>query len=127
MAEKVHAEVQQSLVRELNLMMRHYFHQSVDEVINELHCQSTCFKYSTEPGEILKTIYQSGILYQRSDKIVSQLRDAVSRFVRGTYGRCSQCNAEIPQSVLMSTPTSDLCPECARTRYSSTLQESNFN
>lgn len=116
-AESVHTDVQRSLLQELNLVMRHYFHQSIDDIMDELRCQLHCIQSSSQPDVILKTIYQSGVLYQRSDKIVSQMRNAVARFVRGTYGLCSHCGGDIPVLQLMNTPTTDLCIACIEDRY----------
>ncbi len=119
MTEPVETDVQQSLLQELNLVTRYYFHQSIDDIMNELRCQSSCVQNTSHPDVILKTIYQSGVLYQRSDKIVSQIRNAVARYVRGTYGRCAQCGGEIPILQLMNTPTTDLCTGCIQIRYPS--------
>lgn len=121
MAEPLKTVVQQSLLQELNLVTRYYFHQSIDDIMNELRCQSSCVQNTSHPDVILKTIYQSGILYQRSDKIVSQIRNAVARYVRGTYGRCAQCGGEIPLAQLMNTPSSDLCTACIQNRCPSIL------
>lgn len=112
MAGYVPNDVQQSLMHELNLVMRHYFHQNIDEVMNELHCQSTYVENTTKPDIVLKTIHQSGILFQRSDKIISQIRNAIARYANGTYGWCSQCSGKIPQAQLRHTPTCDRCPDC---------------
>lgn len=127
MAGYKHNDVQQSLLQEVNLVTRHYFHQSIDEIMNDLHCRSNCVQNTTQPDAILKTIYHSGVLFQRSDKIVSQVRDAVARYVHGTYGRCENCGGEIPSSQLVDTPTCNLCPRCIRDRYSSVFVEGEMN
>jgi RNA polymerase-binding transcription factor DksA len=127
MAGFVHTDVQQSLLWELNLVMRHYFHQNIDEIMNELHCQSKCVENTTKPDVILKTIHHSGILYQRSDKIISQLRNAVARYANGTYGWCSQCGGEIPSTQLLHTPTSYLCPDCIQNRFASVYMRDNVH
>jgi RNA polymerase-binding transcription factor DksA len=118
MAVSVHPAVQQSLLEELNLVMRHYFHQSVDEVLIDLHCRIRQIQCVSDPDTMLRGIYNSGVLYQRSDKIVSQMRNALSRFVHGTFGRCSSCGEEIPHPSLETTPTCDLCPQCIEARHS---------
>ncbi len=126
-AKPVLEEVQYSLVHELNLVMQFYFHQSIDDIMDELRCQSHCIGNSSQPDAILKTIYHSGVLYQRSDKIVSQMRNAVARFVRGTYGLCLQCGGAIPQLQLLNTPTTDVCIDCIQERYSSIYLKSSVN
>ncbi len=126
-AKPVLEEVQYSLMHELNLVMQFYFHQSIDDIIDELRYQSHCIGNPSQPDAILKTIYHSGVLYQRSDKIVSQMRNAIARYVRGTYGLCIQCGENIPVLQLMNTPTTDLCADCIQDRYSSIYLKSSVN
>ncbi len=127
MALQIQNEVQQSLVQELNLVMRYYFHQTLDEILAELRFQSNYFTYTSNPESILKTIYQSGVLFQRSDKIVSQIRDAISRFVHGTYGVCKYCGGAIPSIELKENPTMDACNRCVQDRYLTVFKKELFH
>ncbi len=126
MAVQIHYQVQQSLLRELNLVTRFYFHQTVDDILTELRCQSNSFEHSSQPDSILKTIYHSGILYQRSDKIVSRLRNAIARYVHGSLGVCQFCGITIPPGQLMENPTSDACLKCVAEQYKMVYEKGFF-
>lgn len=104
--------VQRALLDELDLIMNYYFHQGVDDVMNDLYCQCSYIDNNPRPDIVLRTIHKSGVLYQRSDKPMQQIRDALLRYVQGTLGICRRCGNEIPGDILRDTPTTDLCPSC---------------
>jgi len=127
MAVQVQNEVKNSLLQELNLVTRYYFHQSVDDIMNDLHCQSKCVEYSSQADVILKTIHNSGVLFQRSDKIITQVRDAVARYVRGTYGVCVRCGNTISKTQLVEAPTRSMCNTCIGENYSVVYERGLFH
>lgn len=122
MVNQIDNNVKQSLLGELNLAMNYYFHQNIGDIINDLHCQSRSFSNADRVDAILRTIYQSGVLYQRSDKILVELRKAVARFVHGEYGSCLECAGEISPSQLTQAPTGELCENCIKKRYIQNVQ-----
>lgn len=122
MVNQIDNNVKQSLLAELNLAMNFYFHQNIGDIINDLHCQSRSFSNADRVDTILRTIYQSGVLFQRSDKILVQLRKAVARFVHGEYGYCPECGGEISPSQLTQAPTGELCENCIKKRYNQNYQ-----
>jgi|GEM_PF-1437606 len=126
MVHQIDNNVKQSLLAELNLAMRYYFHQNVADIMNDLQCQSRSFRNADRTDAILSTIYQSGILYQHSDKILVQLRNAVNRFVQGELGYCSACGGEISLIQLTQAPTGDLCENCINKRYAHNFQIAGF-
>lgn len=126
MVHQIDNSVQQSLLAELNLAMRYYFHQNVDDIMNDLHCQSRSFRNTNRPDAILRTIGQSGVLYQHSDKILVQIRNAVNRFVQGELGYCSECGGDISPSQLTQAPTGELCEKCIKKRYAHNVHRSGF-
>jgi RNA polymerase-binding transcription factor DksA len=125
MAGFVHDDVQRSLLGELNLVLKHYFHQNVNDIMNDLYCQSKNIDHTVDPDKVIRAIYRSGLLYQNSDKILSQIRNAVARFVHGEYGMCSKCGGEIASVQLMNAPTADLCSHCINERYTSVYIKAN--
>jgi DnaK suppressor protein len=56
------------------------------------------------------------LLDRMSDEEIFQLRridDALSRIVRGTYGRCVVCGSEIVRARLRVVPEADRCAACS--------------
>ncbi|WP_338467756.1 TraR/DksA family transcriptional regulator [Novosphingobium sp. ZN18A2] len=45
---------------------------------------------------------------------IADVRQALLRIERGTYGTCASCGAEIGEKRLEVLPTATLCIECAR-------------
>jgi hypothetical protein len=119
--------VQRALLDEIDLVMNYYFHQGVEDVMNDLHCQSSYLERSPRPDVILRRLHTSGVLFQRSDKPMKQIRNAVSRYVNGTLGICRQCGKKIPTEVLQSTPTAELCPTCLDERSSLLLKRTTVH
>jgi RNA polymerase-binding transcription factor DksA len=127
MVKQIDNNVKQSLLAEINLAMRYYFRQNISDIMNDLHCQSRSFSNTDRIDTILRTIYQSGVLYQHSDKILVQLRKAVNRFVQGELGYCPECGGEISVSQLTKAPTGELCENCIMKRYAYNLQRAGSN
>ena len=44
---------------------------------------------------------------------LSKVQDALARIQDGTYGKCSNCDQEIPMERLEAEATADMCLECA--------------
>lgn len=51
-----------------------------------------------------------------ADRAIAELSQALERVKDGTYGRCSDCEAEIPYERLKIRPLAKLCITCQR-RY----------
>jgi hypothetical protein len=48
----------------------------------------------------------------KSDQILVELRDALERIEKGTYGRCALCSRPIPEHILESSPATIFCGSC---------------
>ena len=48
----------------------------------------------------------------RSDPCLDELRTALDRLDRGTYGVCIACKRRIPLESLMANPAQRVCPGC---------------
>ena len=57
-------------------------------------------------------------LRQNAQQLLAQIRDALERFDRGTYGICDRCGAEIDPARIRALPYVSLCLRCQQ------LQES---
>ena len=51
-------------------------------------------------------------LRQNSEKLLAQVKEALARFERGTYGICQQCRQEIDPARLEALPYANLCLRC---------------
>jgi RNA polymerase-binding transcription factor DksA len=50
----------------------------------------------------------------KSDRSLIQLREALERIEKGTYGHCALCSQPIPNHVLENSPVAVLCGSCRR-------------
>ena len=51
-------------------------------------------------------------LRERGELKLGGLQQALSRIEEGTYGRCTECGAEIPRDRLQVFPETATCVEC---------------
>jgi DnaK suppressor protein len=51
-------------------------------------------------------------LMQMKSETLKKIDQAISRLEEGTYGRCEECDAEIPSPRLRALPFAALCREC---------------
>jgi len=53
-------------------------------------------------------------LLQNEEQVLAAIAAALERIDQGTYGRCEECDAEIPEARLRALPYARYCVECAR-------------
>jgi RNA polymerase-binding transcription factor DksA len=53
-------------------------------------------------------------LMENEDRILTEINDALDRIEEGTFGRCENCQKEIPRERLDALPYARYCVECAR-------------
>jgi DnaK suppressor protein len=51
-------------------------------------------------------------LRQNAEQLLVQVKEALARFERGTYGTCQQCRQEIDPARLKALPYANLCLRC---------------
>ncbi len=51
-------------------------------------------------------------LMQMKSETLKKIDEAISRLEEGTYGRCEECDAEIPAPRLKALPFAALCRDC---------------
>jgi DnaK suppressor protein len=51
-------------------------------------------------------------LRQNAEQLLAQVKEALARFDRGTYGICQQCREEIDPARLEALPYANLCLRC---------------
>jgi RNA polymerase-binding transcription factor DksA len=53
-------------------------------------------------------------LLQNEEQALEEISAALDRIQQGTFGRCEECQAEIPKARLQAVPYARYCVECAR-------------
>jgi RNA polymerase-binding transcription factor DksA len=53
-------------------------------------------------------------LMQNEEQLVGEIAAALDRINQGTFGRCEECQQEIPKPRLQAVPYTRYCVECAR-------------
>jgi RNA polymerase-binding transcription factor DksA len=53
-------------------------------------------------------------LLQNEEQVLEEISAALDRIDQGTFGRCEECQAEIPKARLQAVPYARYCVECAR-------------
>jgi RNA polymerase-binding protein DksA len=53
-------------------------------------------------------------LLQNEEQLVEEITAALERINQGNYGRCEECQGEIPKARLQAVPYARFCVDCAR-------------
>ena len=53
-------------------------------------------------------------LLQNQEQALDEIRDALGRMDRGTFGQCEECHQPVPKARLQALPYTRHCVECAR-------------
>jgi len=53
-------------------------------------------------------------LLQNEEQVLAAIAAALERIDQGTFGRCEECAAEIPEARLRALPYARYCVDCAR-------------
>lgn len=53
-------------------------------------------------------------LLQNEEQLLEEIAGALDRIRQGTFGRCEECQADIPKARLQALPYARYCVECAR-------------
>ena len=59
-------------------------------------------------------------LLQNEEQVLGEIGAALERINQGTFGRCEECDGEIPRVRLQAVPYTRFCVECARKQEQST-------
>lgn len=75
--------------------------------------------YDNHPAEIGTELFQAefnNALKVHEEHILKEIRDALERIDKGTYGKCAFCGEEIDIERLKAIPYADLCIDCEKNR-----------
>jgi RNA polymerase-binding transcription factor DksA len=109
--QRITDEIVCRLLMEFDKTLRLYYRENLGDVVAHLR---TLYDRQEErsAATILHVVHKSGILYEKDDAAVIWLRDAIQRFVEGTYGICSICGGIIQTGLLVEIPTANVCLDC---------------
>ena len=62
---------------------------------------------------------QNFMFASREGKYLNRIDEALERVKKGTYGKCLQCNGDIPKARLEAVPTATSCVACKTKEKSS--------
>ena len=110
---RVILRAEQTLLKELDARLQSQWHESLRDVITDLRIRWVDIKPDAKPDELISVIHSSRLLDFVTDKPLIEIRDAVNRITRGTFGFCVGCGNEIPAETLASKPTMTLCSASA--------------
>jgi YteA family regulatory protein len=71
--------------------------------------------YDNHPAELgteLFLVQMNSALKVHEENILQDIKDALDKINDGTYGKCLQCNSEIPEERLEVLPYAKLCIKC---------------
>lgn len=72
--------------------------------------------YDNHPAEMATELFQvelNSALKVHEEKILQEVKDAIGRIERGTYGTCAHCGTQIAAQRLEVLPYASLCARCA--------------
>lgn len=71
--------------------------------------------YDNHPAEMASELYQvemNTALLVHGENILQDVKDAIARIDKGTYGYCEACGGEIPAGRLEAIPYARMCMHC---------------
>ncbi len=104
--------VYRAVLHELDIRFQRYYHQSLNDIVQDLQLRNALPTFRATPEVLLSAIYHTGLLQMKSAQPVVEMRDLVARCVRGTLGTCLQCGREIADEELEKNPMRAFCSSC---------------
>lgn len=72
--------------------------------------------YDNHPAEMASELFQlelNSALMVHEENILQEIKDAIGRIDKGSYGKCAYCGTQIPAQRLEVMPYARLCVRCA--------------
>lgn len=103
-----------ALVREVDNTLRQTYRQSLKEVVQDLTLRNTFRSSHPNDAQILRTLYETGVLRMGDSAKTAELHAVLGRFARGTIDICAQCGGSIESRRLEGNVSVRLCTRCQR-------------
>ena len=105
--------VKLSLLKALDGTVQRYYHQRLEEIMNDLHLHNIDLKPDPSADEVFATVWKNRILDCSSAPAAVEMRGTLERLQNGTFGQCVRCGREIPAETLEPQPMTELCQLCS--------------
>lgn len=107
------SRVKLSLLKALDGTVQRYYHQRLEEIMNDLHLHNIDTKPDPSADEVFDTVWRNRILDCTSAPAAVEMRGTLERLQNGTFGTCVRCGREISVETLEQRPMTELCALCA--------------
>lgn len=101
-----------ALMREIDITVQRYGRQTIQEVVQDLVVRNILKSAHTSDDQVLRTIYQTGVLRMNAAPKMAELHSLLGRYTRGQLGLCADCGRRIPAPLLERSPSRTLCERC---------------
>ncbi len=108
--------IKQALLREVDQILWRDLHQSLAEVLNDLYIRRFTMRIDPLSDDVFRVMARAGVLDTLANPKALELRDALQRLERGTFGLCLHCGEELPVPLLEQEPTARYCPPCSEAK-----------
>lgn len=108
--------IKQAMLRELDNTLRQNYHQTLTEVLNELHIRNIFTPANPTPDNVFSIVLNNHLLTYKPAQSVTQMREALERLAQGDFGICARCGREIPARTLEKHPTATICSACTKAK-----------
>ena len=102
------------LLNQVDYTVWRYFRQTLAEIVNEVQIRKMIVSQNFSADEIFGLLKQEGILLRVPGQHANDLRDAIDRLLKGTYGLCQHCGQVIDESEVLNNPTARYCGKCPK-------------
>ncbi len=104
--------VKTALLKELDVTLQQYYHQRLNDVMNDFRIRYADIKPNSSPDEVFSLFLQSGVFKTMSAAPMVRMRESLERLRIGTFGSCALCGREISAKYLEQNPTTKHCASC---------------
>jgi RNA polymerase-binding transcription factor DksA len=104
--------IAKALLREIDITVQQYGRQTLQEVVQDLVVRNVLQSGHPSDDQVLRTIYQTGVLRMNAAPQMAELHSLLERYTRGQVGLCADCGRRIAASLLERFPRRAHCERC---------------
>ncbi len=111
-------QLERALLREVDRAFQRYYHQTLNDIVQDLTLRSIIRHPDPPPDTVLRAIHQTKILEMNSAAPVAVLCNVLERYARGKLGSCTRCGRSIARRNLLQRPSLSMCTRCQKSTAS---------
>lgn len=104
--------IAQVLLHQVDLTFQRCYHQSLNDIVQDLSRHNLLRSPNPSPDMLLTTIRDSGILRLNASRSVRAMKAALDRYALGTLETCLRCGRMIDSGELEVDAVSPYCSGC---------------